>query len=32
MIIVFCVHVDDIIVAEESDVCNVLYASLLQQF
>ena len=27
-----CVHVDDIIVGGESEVCDALYASLLQEF
>ena len=29
---ILCVHVDDIIVAGESEVCGALYASLLQEF
>ena len=29
---ILCVHVDDIIVAGESEVCDALYASLLQEF
>ena len=29
---ILCVHVDDVIVAGESEVCDALYASLLQEF
>ena len=31
-ITILCVHVDDAIVGGESEVCDALYASLLQQF